>query len=85
MSGLCRVLLYMLLNRILKDFSAFSVNLSFNLEPIYSILIAIFFLNEYKDLNLSFITGLSLILTSLGWQMLRIIKETVKVLIKYKV
>lgn len=75
LSGLCTVLLYMILNRALKDINAFTLNLSFNLEPIYSILIAIFFFNEFKDLNLSFIGGLLLILSSLGLQMLRIRKN----------
>jgi len=75
LSGLCTVVLYILLNRVLKDIGSFTVNLSFNLEPIYSILIAIFFFGELKELNIYFITGLLLIFSSLALQMLRIRKK----------
>lgn len=74
LSGICTVLLYWIINLALKNISAFTVNLSFNLEPIYSILIAIFFFNEYKELNLNFFAGLTLIILSLMMQMLRITK-----------
>ncbi|WP_313579001.1 DMT family transporter [Chishuiella sp.] len=74
LSGICTVLLYWILNIAMKKISAFTVNLSFNLEPIYSIIIAVLFFNEYKELNLSFFIGLSLIILSLILQMFRIFK-----------
>jgi drug/metabolite transporter (DMT)-like permease len=60
----CTVLLYLLQIDVLKQISAFTVNLSYNLEPLYSILIAMLFLGEAKELTASFYTGLGLILLS---------------------
>lgn len=74
LSGICTVLLYILLNLALKKISAFTVNLSFNLEPIYAIIIAVIFFDEYQELNQIFFIGLSLILISLVVQMFRAIK-----------
>jgi len=75
LAGLCTVALYYLLNISMKKISAFTVNLSFNLEPIYSIILAVLFFNEYKDLNLNFFIGLSLIILSLILQMTRVVKN----------
>lgn len=75
LSAICTVLLYYLLNFSMKKISAFTVNLSFNLEPIYAILIAVFFFDEYKDLNFNFFVGLILILLSLILQMLRVVRQ----------
>ncbi len=74
LSGICTVLLYILLNIALRNVSAFTVNLSFNLEPIYAIIIAVIFFNEYQDLKPNFFIGLSIILMSLGLQMIRTLK-----------
>lgn len=74
LSSLCTILLYILLNIALKQISAFTVNLSFNLEPIYTILIAVIFFNEYEELNVTFFIGLILIISSLLLQMVRVIK-----------
>jgi drug/metabolite transporter (DMT)-like permease len=60
----CTVLLYLLQIDVLKQISAFTVNLSYNLEPLYSILIALLFLGEAKELTPSFYIGLTLILLS---------------------
>ncbi|MDR3140601.1 MAG: DMT family transporter [Tannerellaceae bacterium] len=60
----CTVLLYLLQIEVLKQISAFTVNLSYNLEPVYSILIAMLFLGEAKELSFSFYIGLGLILLS---------------------
>jgi len=76
LAGLCTILLYILVNIALKKISAFTVNLSFNLEPIYSIIIAIVFFNEYKELNASFFIGLAIIIGSLILQMLRVIRQS---------
>lgn len=74
LSGFCTVLLYILLNLALKKISAFTVNLSFNIEPIYAIIIAVIFFDEYRELNQIFFIGLSLILISLVVQMFRAVK-----------
>ena len=57
-----------------RHISAFTINLSFNLEPLYSIIIAIVFFNESKDLNFSFAIGLILIITSVVLQSIRTVR-----------
>jgi drug/metabolite transporter (DMT)-like permease len=45
---------------------AFTVSLSINLEPIYTILLAIFILNEHTLLNTKFYIGAVLIIVVVG-------------------
>lgn len=71
LSLFCTVGLYLLVAEALKDISAFTVNLSFNLEPVYSILLAMVIFRENKVLNGSFYWGLSLIMISVLFQMLK--------------
>ena len=52
----------------LKRLSAFTVNLSYNLEPVYSIILAMIIFNEARDLNFSFYIGLVLICVSVMLQ-----------------
>src|SRR5690606_39193073 len=54
----CTVGLYVLFAEVLKKIPAFTVNLSFNLECIYAILIALLFCNEGREVNASFYVGL---------------------------
>jgi drug/metabolite transporter (DMT)-like permease len=61
LSLFCTVGLYVLFAETLKRIPAFTVNLSFNLEPIYSIVIAFLFFNEGKEVNASFYAGLALV------------------------
>ena len=42
---------------IVKKLGAFTVSLSINLEPVYTIILAIFILNEHKLLNVNFYIG----------------------------
>lgn len=72
---LCTVGLYVLFAESLKKLSAFTVNLSFNLEPIYSIIIAFLFFNEGKQVNASFYVGLALVLVSVLLQTMRSIRK----------
>jgi len=65
LAWLCSVLAFQLTGYALKKLSAFTVNLSFNLEPVYGILFAFLFYNEGKDLNVSFFIGLAIIIISL--------------------
>lgn len=69
----CTVFMCFMLNNAQRKISAFTVSLSFNLEPIYSIFLAIILFQEDKQLNYSFYTGLSLIVLSLLLQMSRMI------------
>ncbi len=60
----CTVGVYLAFTEILKKISAFTLNLSLNLEPVYAILIAFLLLNEARELNLSFYAGLFLVVSS---------------------
>lgn len=51
----------------LRSLSAFTVNLSYNLEPLYSIALAMLLFNEAQELNLSFWMGVSMIVTAVGY------------------
>ncbi|MNQ93084.1 EamA-like transporter family protein [compost metagenome] len=64
LASFCTVGLYVLFAESLKRISAFTVNLSFNLEPVYSIIMAFLFFNESKELNFSFYIGLCLVMIS---------------------
>ncbi|HIU37292.1 MAG TPA: DMT family transporter [Candidatus Aphodousia faecigallinarum] len=64
LSSFCTVGLFYFQLEALKDLSAFTVNLSFNLEPVYSIILAMIIFHEAKDLNFSFYIGLFLICLS---------------------
>ncbi|GHT43955.1 permease [Bacteroidia bacterium] len=63
-SVVCTVGLYLLQIEVLKTISAFTLNLSYNLEPVYSILLAMLLFGEAKELNFAFYIGLALILCS---------------------
>lgn len=64
LASFCTVGLYVLFAESLKRISAFTVNLSFNLEPVYAILLAFLLFNESKELNFSFYIGLLFVMTS---------------------
>jgi drug/metabolite transporter (DMT)-like permease len=66
----CTICLYILQIQSLKKISAFTFNLTYNLEPVYSILFAMLLLGEAKELNAEFYAGLSLIVISVIMQML---------------
>ena len=68
LASVCTVGLYLLQIQVLKQISAFTVNLSYNLEPIYSIVIAMILFNEAKELNTAFYFGLGLIILSVVLQ-----------------
>jgi drug/metabolite transporter (DMT)-like permease len=61
---LCTSVAYVLALSALKHLSAFISNLSVNLEPVYGILLAIWLLNEDKDLNQNFYIGTGIILAA---------------------
>lgn len=64
----CTVGLYVLFAESLKKLSAFTVNLSFNLESIYAIIIAFLFFDEGREVNASFYVGLAFVMTSVVLQ-----------------
>lgn len=58
----------------LKQLSSFTVTLSVNLEPVYGIALAFLFYQEQKDLHASFYWGMGLIILSVAFQMLRLLR-----------
>jgi drug/metabolite transporter (DMT)-like permease len=61
----CSVLAFQFSVTALKKLTAFTVNLSFNLEPVYGIILAFLLFGESKDFNWAFFAGIALIATSL--------------------
>ncbi len=61
---LCTTLAQVLTLKSLQFLSAFAVNLVINLEPVYGILMAIFILNDHKELSPLFYLGGGIILLS---------------------
>lgn len=66
----CTVGLYLLQIIVLKKLSAFTVNLTLNLEPCYAILIAFVAFGEARELNASFYIGISMVILSVVLQSL---------------
>lgn len=64
LGGLCTVYTYNELMKLLRKFSAFTLNLSINMEPVYGILLAFLVFGENKQLNTQFYIGTLLILST---------------------
>lgn len=75
LSWLCTVLAMDLMLQSLKKVSAFTQNLSLNLEPVYGILMAFFLFHENASLSRSFYPGVGLIALSVVLQMLRVVRK----------
>jgi drug/metabolite transporter (DMT)-like permease len=75
LSFFCTVLVYVFLTEASKKISAFTANLSMNLEPIYAIIIAFLFFDESKGVNFSFYVGLFFIVLSIILQTLISIRK----------
>ena len=59
----------------LRSISAFTVNLSYNLEPLYTILLAMLIFGEAGELSAPFWCGIALIVLSVGVQTLLTLRE----------
>jgi drug/metabolite transporter (DMT)-like permease len=68
LSSLCTIGMFLLQIQALQHISAFTVNLSYNLEPVYSIILAMIIFHEANELNAAFFAGLALICTSVVLQ-----------------
>jgi len=64
----CTIGLCLLQIIVLQRIPAFTVNLTYNLEPVYSIILSMFIFHEYKELNFSFCIGIVLIIISVVLQ-----------------
>ncbi|QES90095.1 DMT family transporter [Rhizosphaericola mali] len=78
LSLFCTIGLYVMVTEVLKKISAFTVNLTFNLEPIYSIIIAFLFFDEGKSVNYSFYIGVFFVLLSVLLQSMLSFKKSKK-------
>jgi drug/metabolite transporter (DMT)-like permease len=78
LAWLCSVLAFQLSVYALKRLSAFTVNLNFNLEPVYGIILAFVFFNENKKLSSGFYLGLTLIALSLIIHVLMVLQGRTK-------
>jgi len=76
MSLFCTVLAFNLSVRALSKLSPFTVNLSFNLEPVYGILLAFLLYKEHKTLGPSFYIGISIIILTVALQTLKVWKNS---------
>lgn len=64
----CTVAMYLLQIMALKRLSAFTVNLTYNLEPCYTIVLAFIIFGEGREINFSFYLGIALIVVSVVLQ-----------------
>jgi drug/metabolite transporter (DMT)-like permease len=71
----CTVWAFQLSSYALQHISAFTVNLSYNLEPVYGILLAFLVYKENKYLSWNFYIGLAIIVAAVALQMGRIYKH----------
>jgi drug/metabolite transporter (DMT)-like permease len=72
LSWLCTIVSMNFQLNALKKISAFTANLTYNLEPVYGIILAFLIFNDQKYLNKNFYVGLSIILLSVVLQMIRV-------------
>ena len=71
----CTVGMYLLQIQALKQLSAFTVNLTYNLEPCYTIILAFLIFGEGREVNFSFYLGIFLIMLSVLFQTVRVGKR----------
>ena len=75
LSLFCTVLAFNLSIRSLTKISPFTVNLSFNLEPVYGIALAFIFFKEYEEVGIPFYIGIAIIFLTVVLQTLRVYKQ----------
>lgn len=74
----CTVFAFILSLNALRHLSAFTSNLSYNFEPIYSIIMAFIIFNENQFLGPGFYYGFGLILIAVTLQMMRVYRDRKK-------
>lgn len=62
----CTSFAYVISLKALRELSTFTVNLTVNLEPVYTIVLAFFILNEHKELNWGFYIGAGVIILAVA-------------------
>lgn len=79
LSVLCTIIAFDMQLNALKRISAFTANLTYNLEPIYGIILAFIFFRENKDLHNEFFIGLALIMLAIVLHMVNVIRSQKKI------
>jgi drug/metabolite transporter (DMT)-like permease len=79
LSVLCTIVAFDMQLNALKKISAFTANLTYNLEPIYGIILAFIFFRENKDLHNEFFIGLALIMLAIVLHMVNVIRSQKKI------
>lgn len=82
LSWVCSVLAFQLSGNALKKLSAFTVNLSFNLEPVYGIILAFIIYNENQFLSKWFYVGFGIIAVALVIHVIILINTEKKIVQK---
>ncbi len=75
LAGVCTVFAFNLSLNALKHITAFTTNLTYNFEPVYSIILAFIIFKENKFLGAGFYLGFALILLAVTLQMMRVYQE----------
>jgi drug/metabolite transporter (DMT)-like permease len=75
LSWICSVLAFQLSANALKKISAFTVNLTYNLEPVYGIALAFVIYHENRELGSSFYVGLLFILAAVTFQTIKVYRK----------
>lgn len=75
---ICTVISFDLQLNALTKISAFTANLTYNLEPVYGIMLAFIFFDEGKMLHNEFYLGLALIILAIALQMVRVFWQAKK-------
>ena len=76
LAGVCTVFAFSLSLEALKHISAFTTNLTYNFEPVYSIILAFIIFKENKFLGTGFYFGFALIILAVSLQMWRVYRES---------
>jgi drug/metabolite transporter (DMT)-like permease len=74
LSWVCTIFTFYLYIRSLKKISAFTMNLTLTLEPVYGILLAFLLYKENESLNSWFYLGFALISVAVAFHMMRLIR-----------
>jgi drug/metabolite transporter (DMT)-like permease len=82
LSWFCSVVAFQFSSNALKRLSAFTVNITFNLEPVYGILLAFIVYNENKLLSKWFYIGFAIIAAALIIHALLLVKQHRKQLVQ---
>lgn len=72
----CTIFTFLLYINALRKLSAFTINLTLTLEPVYGIILAFIVYKENQYLSNTFYIGFALILIAVFWQMKRLIRKS---------